>query len=67
MAENNQHNENPEPQSAEVVSDWDEVELFPTFDGMGLEAELLKGIYSRGLEKPSPVQQVSVLFSICLA
>ena len=38
----------------------EEVEVTPTFDGMGLRDDLLRGIYAYGFEKPSAIQQRSV-------
>lgn len=42
-----------------MESNWDkEVE---TFDELGLNKELLRGIYGYGFEKPSPIQQKAIL------
>merc|ERR1712179_95802 len=38
----------------------EEVDVTPTFDGMGLREDLLRGIYAYGFEKPSAIQQRSV-------
>ncbi|KAK6057787.1 DEAD/DEAH box helicase [Cooperia oncophora] len=38
----------------------EEVEVIPTFDGMGLREPLLRGIYSYGFEKPSAIQQRAI-------
>ena len=51
--------------------DWDEnegieittskeLEVFPTFDAMGLREDLLRGIYSYGFERPSAIQQRAI-------
>jgi superfamily II DNA/RNA helicase len=32
-----------------------------TFDEMGLDENLLRGVYSHGFEKPSPIQSVSIM------
>ncbi|KAI6216416.1 RNA helicase [Aphelenchoides fujianensis] len=36
------------------------VEVVPTFDAMGLNKDLLRGIYSYGFEKPSAIQQRAI-------
>ena len=36
------------------------VEVFPTFDAMGLKEDLLRGIYAYGFEKPSAIQQRAI-------
>ena len=36
------------------------VEIFPTFDAMGLKEDLLRGIYAYGFEKPSAIQQRAI-------
>eukprot|EP00937_MAST-01D_sp_MAST-1D-sp2_P002419 g2419.t1 len=36
------------------------VDVFPTFDAMGLREELLRGIYAYGFEKPSAIQQRAI-------
>ncbi|KAH7730518.1 ATP-dependent RNA helicase fal-1 [Aphelenchoides avenae] len=36
------------------------VEVIPTFDKMGLNEDLLRGIYSYGFEKPSAIQQRAI-------
>lgn len=38
----------------------EDVEIIPTFDGLGLREELLRGIYSYGFEKPSAIQQRAI-------
>ncbi|CAD5225093.1 unnamed protein product [Bursaphelenchus okinawaensis] len=38
----------------------DGVEIIPTFDAMGLNKDLLRGIYSYGFEKPSAIQQRAI-------
>ncbi|KAI6186785.1 RNA helicase [Aphelenchoides besseyi] len=38
----------------------DGVEIVPTFDAMGLNKDLLRGIYSYGFEKPSAIQQRAI-------
>jgi ATP-dependent RNA helicase len=37
------------------------VEIYPTFDKMGLKEELLRGIYAYGFEKPSAIQQRAIV------
>jgi ATP-dependent RNA helicase len=39
----------------------EELEVFPTFDAMGLKEELLRGIYYYGFDKPSAVQQRAIV------
>lgn len=38
----------------------EEVDIIPTFDNMGLNENLLRGIYSFGFEKPSAIQQRAI-------
>lgn len=40
---------------------YDDVKAVPTFDDMDLKADLLKGIYQYGFEKPSAIQQRAIL------
>lgn len=47
--ENNESKETKEPES------------IPAFDYMGLDDQLLRGIYAYGFEKPSPIQQKSIV------
>lgn len=37
------------------------VDVVPTFDSMGLKAELLRGVYNYGFEKPSAIQQRAIV------
>nr|XP_029710312.1 eukaryotic initiation factor 4A-III-like [Aedes albopictus] len=39
----------------------EDVEVLPTFNSMGLREELLRGVYAYGFEKPSAIQQRSIL------
>eukprot|EP01127_Copromyxa_protea_P023919 TRINITY_DN9199_c0_g1_i1.p1 TRINITY_DN9199_c0_g1~~TRINITY_DN9199_c0_g1_i1.p1 ORF type:complete len:393 (-),score=84.82 TRINITY_DN9199_c0_g1_i1:12-1190(-) len=39
-------------------------ELIESFDSMGLREELLRGIYSYGFERPSPIQQLAIVPTI---
>lgn len=43
----------------EVTSNWDKV--CTSFDDMGLQDELLRGIYAYGFEKPSAIQQRGII------
>ncbi|XVF35051.1 hypothetical protein REPUB_Repub18cG0111600 [Reevesia pubescens] len=43
----------------EVITSWDEV--YDTFDAMGLQENLLRGIYAYGFEKPSAIQQRGIV------
>jgi len=38
----------------------DDVEVFESFDDMGLKPEILRGIYGYGFEKPSAIQQRAI-------
>ncbi|KAK8818093.1 eukaryotic initiation factor 4A-III [Blastocystis sp. ATCC 50177/Nand II] len=38
-----------------------DVEVVPTFDAMGLNPDLLRGVYAYGFEKPSAIQQRAIL------
>jgi len=38
-----------------------ELDVVPSFDGMGLKKDLLRGIYAYGFEKPSAIQQRAIL------
>lgn len=38
----------------------EDVDVTPTFDGMGLREDLIRGIYAYGFEKPSAIQQRSI-------
>jgi ATP-dependent RNA helicase len=42
------------------VSD-NKVDIFPTFEKMGLKENLLRGIYAYGFEKPSAIQQRAIV------
>ena len=42
-----------------IESTWDRVA--DSFDNMGLNSELLRGIYGYGFEKPSAIQQRAIL------
>ncbi|RKO97631.1 hypothetical protein CXG81DRAFT_30381 [Caulochytrium protostelioides] len=43
---------------AEIETNWDEV--VDTFDALGLNDELLRGIFAYGFEKPSAIQQRAI-------
>jgi len=43
----------------EIESNWDEV--VDNFDNMSLKAELLRGIYAYGFERPSAIQQRAIV------
>lgn len=44
-----------------VFESSENVEVFPTFESMGLKDEIIKGIFTYGFSKPSPVQQRAVV------
>jgi superfamily II DNA/RNA helicase len=39
----------------------DTITTYPEFDGMNLKDDILRGIYSYGFEKPSPIQQRAII------
>ncbi|KAI8972925.1 ATP-dependent RNA helicase eIF4A [Pilobolus umbonatus] len=43
----------------EIESNWDEV--IDNFDNMGLNNELLRGVYAYGFERPSAIQQRAIM------
>jgi len=45
----------------EIVENLDNFEMIENFDEMGLSDLLLRGIYSIGYEKPSPIQQKAIV------
>lgn len=47
----------------ETVNEFipDVLEKFETFDDMGLSDGVLRGVYSFGFEKPSPIQQLAIV------
>eukprot|EP01033_Poteriospumella_lacustris_P008358 gene8358-6031_t len=42
----------------EISDNWDEIT--PSFDGLGLTEDLLRGIYAYGFERPSAIQQRAI-------
>ena len=44
-----------------IFESSEDLQVVPSFEGMGLRSELLKGIYAYGFEKPSAVQQRAIL------
>ncbi|CAG8777716.1 26648_t:CDS:2, partial [Gigaspora margarita] len=54
--EDGEFNDLPE---GEIESNWEEI--VDNFDNMSLKAELLRGIYAYGFEKPSTIQQRAIL------
>ena len=52
----------PEPADHQsFVDDQPDIRLYPSFDDMPLNTILLRGIYSYGFEKPSAIQQRSIV------
>ena len=52
----------PEPKDHEsFMDDQPDVRIVPSFDDMPLHQQLLRGIYSYGFEKPSAIQQRSIV------
>eukprot|EP00941_MAST-03F_sp_MAST-3F-sp1_P000774 g774.t1 len=41
------------------------IKVYPTFESMGLEEDLLRGIYAYGFEKPSAIQQRAIVPILC--
>lgn len=39
----------------------DEIQIYESFDEMGLPDSILRGIYSMGFERPSPIQQRAIM------
>lgn len=44
-----------------VLETSEDLEIFPTFESMGLKEPLLRGIHGHGFEKPSPIQQRAIV------
>lgn len=42
-------------------SETDSIRVYESFDEMGLPDDLLRGIYSMGFERPSPIQQRAII------
>jgi translation initiation factor 4A len=63
MADQSNHveeegNESRPQDDLEITTNWDEIT--PTFDSMELNADLLRGIYAYGFERPSAIQQRAI-------
>jgi superfamily II DNA/RNA helicase len=43
------------------VSPSEDVKTYETFDDMGLPEQLMRGVYSNGFERPSPIQQKGIV------
>jgi len=51
----------PSAQKDTTISEFDDIpEVIESFDALGLNEELLRGIYSYGYEKPSAIQQRAI-------
>jgi hypothetical protein len=48
-----------DPRAAQIESNYDEVT--DSFDNMNLKAELLRGVYAYGFERPSAIQQRAIM------
>ena len=46
---------------ASTINQTDNLKLYETFDEMGLNDSLVRGIYSYGFEQPSKIQQLSIV------
>ena len=57
---NQQNDQQPENTEPEILTTQD-LEVFNSFDDMGLTDELLRGIFSYGFEKPSVIQQKAIV------
>lgn len=59
----NQQNQPKEDKSQKLFHDQyilettEEIEVYKSFDNMGIREDLLKGIYAYGFDKPSAFQQ----------
>jgi len=47
------------PLSGQIESNYDEIT--DSFDAMNLRAELLRGVYAYGFERPSAIQQRAIM------
>ena len=47
--------------SGSTIVESSDVKVYKTFDDMGLPAELLRGVFSYGFEKPSPIQEKAIV------
>ena len=47
------------PRPGQIESNYDEVT--DSFDSMNLKAELLRGVYAYGFERPSAIQQRAIM------
>ena len=60
--EKNPRKSNLRPDDANLkFEESSKIELYPTFEKMGLKEELLKGVYHFGFEKPSAIQQRAIV------
>lgn len=59
MAQNEQHQE-PKIQCDDDVCESDNEVLVESFDDMGLNEDVLRGIYGYGFEKPSEIQKRAI-------
>jgi len=44
-----------------IFNPSEDIDIYPTFDSMGLKEELVRGIYHYGFDKPSAVQQRAII------
>jgi ATP-dependent RNA helicase len=57
-----QRSRSPSPQPREIIElESSAVEMFKSFDDMGLTESILHGIYGYGFEKPSVIQQKAIV------
>ena len=47
------------PHAGQIESNYDEIT--DSFDNMNLKAELLRGVYAYGFERPSAIQQRAIM------
>jgi translation initiation factor 4A len=47
------------PRAGQIESNYDEIT--DSFDNMNLKAELLRGVYAYGFERPSAIQQRAIM------
>ena len=50
-----------EMKQKDIKKPKDDIEIYETFESMGLKEEILKGLYHQGFSKPSPIQQRAIV------
>jgi len=57
----NNMNEQVENYEMDSVLETKDLKIFTSWDDIDLQANLLRGVYSHGFEKPSPIQQKTII------